>query len=532
MSTVRSGSPGLARRGRKQTARSAHGMAITSHPLATRTALDVLRAGGNACDAALSAAAVQLIVEPHMTSITGALSLLYHEAATATDRYLNADVNTPLVPLVGFSARDTTMGRGVPVPGFWAGYEAALKQFGSWKTKQLLAPAIALAREGFELDAFLYGEMYHHAHDITRTGSAQAREVFFPAGTMLTPGELLRQERAARTLERLAEEGSAYFYHGDFARHFVRTVQDAGGVITLDDLAAYEVRWQTPVRGTYHGYSLVSSPSPDNGGVLLIQALNMVELLEVPRWGPPARSRETLAALIRIHNDVYAAGCSHVDGANLDYDTLLSKQHASERLAKLAMGTPSASPVGARPGTNHLVVADGHGNVASLLHSHMAYPWSNGLFVDGFTVSAGGIFFLRTMPPPGGRATIYIAPTFVYKGDQLRFALGSPSPSLVANILQNLVNMLDFGMSIEESVHQPRFGSYTFSDEGWTGGNLVEPELIDRHGAYLNERGIYTRIAEPWAWILGAFECIGFDEAGHQMVSCGDPRRLSRAEGL
>src|SRR5215472_16523653 len=200
--------------GRKQMARSRKGMACTSHPIVSWVAVDTLKKGGNAADAALAASITQTVVEPHMTTITGVLSMLHFDAATRQTTYVNGSMNAPLSELKGFNQKDLGSGRGACVPGWWAGFEAALERHGTRTKKDLMSTAIELARDGFEIHPFLYGEMFAQCHLLGKY--PEGREIFMPEGCLLDVGETLRQASMARTLERLRDEGSDYFYRGDF----------------------------------------------------------------------------------------------------------------------------------------------------------------------------------------------------------------------------------------------------------------------------------------------------------------------------
>lgn len=519
----------MAEFGRKSLASGSHGIAITSHPLATRAAVDVLRAGGNACDAALAASSVQLVVEPHLTSLTGALSLLYREGASGKASYLNGGVNAPLARLDGFSSRDVLTGRGVPVPGFWPAFEAAQRQFGSRSIAELLALPIELAREGFAIYPFLFGEMFAHHDTLGRTEAG--RSTFFHDGALLTPGATLRQPLVALTLQRLAGEGMAY-YCGDFTDQFCHVVREAGGVMVREDFEKYDVRWQEPAIGTYRKYKVVGSPPPDNGGSLLIEMLNMVELIDLQRQGPPTESVDTLFDLICIHNEVYCAGASQNDPTShpLSLATLLSKEYAEYRLQLLRMTRPISLPNAVSPGTCHVTVADEAGNIASLVHSHMSLPWGNGLFAEGFMVSCGGMFFLRTMPLPGRRVTAYMAPNIIFEDEVPVLASGAPSVSLLACVLQNTVNILDFDLSIEASVHRPRFGLPGQTNEGWRVVTRVESGFDAKLWRGLQQRSLPLEIVAPWGYHMGTFEGVQLEPAGFR--ACADPRRAGAAEAF
>lgn len=513
--------------GPKTPASSKKGMVICSHPLATREAVNTLKNGGNACDAALCASITQTVVEPHMTGITGVLSLLYFDAATQETTYVNGSLNAPLSPIKKLKMSDLSTGRGVAVPGFWAGFQAALERHGSKSRKEIMAPAIRHAREGFEIYPFLWGEMFEQSKTMGKT--KKGREIFMPNNFLPKPGDMLYQKEAASTLERLAEEGNNFFYHGDFAKEFCRVVQEAGGLITIKDMESYQAMWQKPVRGTYQGYDVVASPPPDDGGILFIHALKMVELLDLKTLGPPTESPESLAQMTLILNDVYANGIKHTNpkGETVPADILVSREFAEAHLKKIQKARPKVKKQPPPTGSNHVTVVDGQGNIATILHSCMSYPWSNGLFVGGVTIVAGGAHYFRYLPKPGQRIYAGIVPNIIFKDKKPILSSGSPSVSLLANITQNTVNILDFGIPIHESVIRPRFGSVYQSP-----GNLIEADFNKTVREDAEKKGARFSVVNPWNWHMGAFEGIYLDDKTGMMHACGDPRRCSKAEGV
>jgi gamma-glutamyltranspeptidase/glutathione hydrolase len=517
--------------GVKEPASGAGGLLICAHPLATRAGADILRAGGNAADAVLGAAITQTVVEPHMTGVTGVLSMLYHDAKTGQTHYVNGGMNAPLAKLTGWGPNATATGLGAGVPGFWPGFEASRARFGTKSSKDLAAAAIAYARDGFEIHPFLWGEMYVSMNTLGR--SDQGREIFFPGGTMLNPGEMVYQKRAADTLERLVAEGSRYF-QGEFATEYSRIVRAAGGVITPEDFARYEVRFDEPARGTYRGYDLVGSPLPDHGGTHVIEIMNMIEFLDLQKLGPVNDSAETLWQMIRISAQVFADGGKHRDPKYhvVPIKQILSKEYARMRFDLLQMDAPIASAAAAAPpaGSCQVTAVDAAGNVATILHSCMSLPWSNGLFVNGVTIVASGAHFFRVMPDPGERASVYVAPNMVMKNGKVILASGSPSGSLLQNIVQNTTNMLDFGVPIHESVNRPRFGNaYTPS-----GGALLSVEADFRADVRdaVRKRGIPLEVVNPQNYGMGSFEGIWIDPDTGRRSARGDTRRCSMAEAV
>ena len=521
-------SPGEPRFGRKKAVVAKNAMVICSSPLAAKAGLDIMKAGGNACDAACAVAAVQTVVDPHLTSITGCFCLLYYDARSGKTSYVNGDINAPKERLRGFSAADTRTGRGVGVPGWWGGFEAALSKLGTKPRTLVMAPAIRYARGGFRIYPFLYGEMFSQMASIGV--SPQGREIYMPQGALLSPGEVLRQERAAHTLERLAAEGSDYFYRGEFAKKYCDVVRQQDGVMTPADFESYAVRWDEPARSTYRAFDIVASPPPDNGGTHIIEALNMIEQIDLQKLGPPSESAESMRDLILISNEVMSGGARQTDPHShpVPLDIITSKEYARIRYALLQMSGPLPATPPPSPGTTHVTVIDPAGNIVSLLHSSMAEPWQNGLFVEGVSICASGGHFLRVMPEPGDRASVFLAPNIIFKAGKPLLASGSPSASLVMCVLQNIVNILDFKMPIEESVHRPRFGAIRTP----ASGNMIEVD-IDRklRQKMLAMGGVQLEPISPWSYLDGSFEGIYIDPDTGSRVACGDPRRTSQAYG-
>jgi gamma-glutamyltranspeptidase/glutathione hydrolase len=521
--------------GQEQMAQGKEAMVITSHPLATHEAVRVLQEGGNACDAICTASLCQTVIEPHMTTITGVFSMLYYDAATGETIHLNGSNNAPLAPLEGFKLqnllRELKTGRGVTVPGFWAGFEAALERFGTIPKKRIMAPSIYYAREGFEMHPFLWGEIFVQSELIGK--SEQGREIYMPRNALLKPGAKLYQKRAADLLERLSEEGNQYFYHGEFPQKFCEVVRKAKGVVTPEDFAKYQVMWQEPARGSYRGFEILGSPPPDFGGATMIELLNMVELMDLQTLGPAWDSPATTHKFIQILNRVLTQGIMQRHSKKLPpLEKLLSKEYAAERFSKLKDGSESQKAPRSFPvipaGSNHLTVVDGQGNVATVLHSCMSFPWDNSLFVDGVSICAAGAHYGVGLPNPGERIHARICPTIIFKDEKPVLASGSPSVSLMQNILQNTTNILDFGMNCEESVHKPRFGGGSLSVGG---GTLIETDMKAEIIQHLLDGGMRLDIVNPWNWHHGTFEGVFIDPATGKRTACADPRRAGGAEG-
>ena len=527
-----------ARFGPKRAVRSANGIAICTHPLASAAAADMLALGGNACDGVLAASIAQAVVEPHMTTLSGCLSMLYYDAASGEYSYVNGMMAAPqAVPdvrsmdVAEFGAlMAKTDGTLCFVPGFWGGFEAGHDRHGWLPRSTVMAPAIHYARHGFEIHPFLWGEMFVESSVLGR--EPFSREIYFNGSTLRDIGDMLVQSAHADTLEQLAEEGSDHFYRGEFGRRYAETVQASGGLITAEDMAAYEAFWDEPVHGTYRDYGVVGSPAPDFGGQALVEIMNMVELLDLQQTGPAFESGETTLRMMQIIGRVYAdAVGGRFDGSLPEVERAISKEYAAERFAALE-GKP-ASPndrytaVGAMPtppGSNHVTVVDAEGNVATVLHSVMSMPFRTGIYVDGVYACASGVHLGSGPVEPGGRAHARICPNMFTRDGRPVLASGSPSVSLTENIVQNSVNLLDFGLDLETSVHKPRFGGSSMTVPG---ALMLEADLPGEPGNLLREAGATVEVVNPWNWLCGSFEGVLIEEDG--AVACGDPRRTAQA---
>jgi len=516
------------------------GVAVTTHPLATKAAIDAIKEGGNAVDGACAAALMQTVVEPHMTTLSGVFSMLYFEKASGKTYYMNGSNNRPLEHKP-FALKDmlSMMGnaQGVAIPGFWGGWQAVQERWGKLSRKRLMAPSIYYADQGFEVHPFLWGEIFAEMEHIGI--NSQGREIFMPGNAIIGQGEKLYQKRYADLLRRLAEEGNDYFYHGGFAEKFSRIVQQAGGDITPEDFARYEVMWQEPAKGKYRDYDVVASPPPDFGATNVAEVLQILSHADIGKMGPASESPETAYLMFKALDEVWAETLiANHKGNKVPWQQALDLELAAQRYEKILKNPPrntgdvlkmaginSQEPgyAAAPPGSNHLTVTDAEGNVATVLHSCMALPWANSLFVDGTSICGSGIHYSSGVPKPGERINARIVPMMLFKQGRPVMACGSPSVSLYENLIQNITNVLDCGMSIEESVNRPRFGG------NWgTGGRLIEADMGEKMLQQLIAKpGVDLKKVNPRHWAHGSFEGIAF--SGETAFACGDPRRSALA---
>ncbi|MGH7268905.1 MAG: gamma-glutamyltransferase, partial [Polyangiaceae bacterium] len=260
--------------------------------------LEALKDGGNAADAALTTAMVQVVeMGGSVVSFAGILSMTYYEADTGKVHFLNACYNTPLeekdplsIPAFDLtSLKGTPSGRTALVPGFMAGVRAAHTRFGVLPFARLFEPSIVLAEDGFEIDPLLATYIALRKNVLERL--PETRRIFTkPDGSLYGQGDMFRQPDLAKTLKSVATKGPQYLAAGDWGRQFVEAVQRDGGVITVEDLEKYRPTWEAPLETTYGDARVFAPGASSTGGADVIESLNLLELSNIARLGPPTGS--------------------------------------------------------------------------------------------------------------------------------------------------------------------------------------------------------------------------------------------------
>ncbi len=534
--------------GTKPVATAPKAMVSTSNPEVTKAALEVMKNGGNAVDAMITALILQPILEPQMSTLAGGMGALIYEAKTGKVYYLDAELDhtskgAPVTWMLGApSGIPETSGRRIGVPGTVAGLKAAADRFGTRKWAEYFEPAVHLADQGFPMYSFLYSEMAEATLGRLSAYSS-GREEYLPQGYAPPVGTIVRRPNLAKTLRRLAVEGPDYFYKGEWAHHFVDAVASTGGTVTLEDLAAYRVRWEEPVRTTYYGDEVVSAPPPSNGGTLIEMILNLDEQFDLKSMPHYTESASTLALMRRIFEAAEANVLFYVKdplSANVPTATLLSKDYA-KTLAQLIRGSepvaPSAAPTDAlaprtsawhdplSSDTNHLVIADPMGNIVSVTHTVYGSTFATGLVVDGVGMNSGNEF-PGTGAGPGRRVVSPFPATMVLRGGKVWMALGSPGLSSRAVSIM-LTNLLGFGKDVVAAVDAPRFqGSLPFDTF------LVESRVPEAVRAGLAAEGVRVQPTAPYNWHFGSMQVVVRDEKTGGWIGVADPRRGGWAAGF
>lgn len=459
-----------------------------------------------------------------MTSLGGSLAITVYEPSVGKSRIVAGMCFKPAAETEGELDDDAYWsGRTVTAPGWVSGAHAAWKRWGKLEWASLWSEALTCARDGFIVDPLLWGTMWEYRN--VPGMYAQGREVWHPGGRLVCVGELLRQPALARTIEQLAEQGPDFFYQGEFARCYVDTARAAGGRITLDDMAATQSRaleLQLPVLPLANGFELHTN------GLMYALALNLAAVGKLGRQGRPTEDADSLYLLMRIVEETWRHCLSLADGTAFGVEALekavreVSPEKAEELWPQVAAGPPWGFD-GMNMDTNAIVVVDESGMIAHGTHSTSGTPFGVGLMVDGVVLTRPLYYFARpivTMPVGWGTTLLAL------RNGKPVFTAGSPSVSAVQNVLQNSMNVLEWGMEPGESVQQPMFGSPLYPSRR----PMVEANMGDAVIAEVERRGLKVQRVSPWEQEMGSCHCVHIGSDG-TLRGAADPRRLGKAAG-
>jgi gamma-glutamyltranspeptidase/glutathione hydrolase len=451
------------------------GAIAAGHPLTARAGARVIEEGGNAVDACVAAAFAGWVAESPLTGPGAGGFALVAPADGSPPRVADFFVATPGLGLpepggaemhavdVGFGGDSETTqvfrigGASCAVPGTAAGLGALHRAYGSLPWKEVVAPAAELAREGVTLSR----EQAHlHAIlDLILRHTAEGRRLYSrPDGSRMQPGDLLRLPDLADTFDLIAAQGGTALYSGELAGAIAATVADAGGRLTREDLAAYEVVWREPVRVRYLGHDVVSNPPPSSGGILIAYGLALLERLGagVPGTaGAIAALAGVMREQTRVRDDAFATAL-HRGGVE---SLLLNDRALADAAARIVGGEPGAAEPAPAGGTTHVSVVDAEGNAASLSSSTGS---GSGVIVPGTGIHLNnmlGEYDLVAGAPaePGHRLTSMMAPTVVIGPRGPRAVVGSAgSVRLRGAIMQVIVNLLAHGLHVAAAIDAPR----------------------------------------------------------------------------
>jgi gamma-glutamyltranspeptidase / glutathione hydrolase len=545
-----------------------HAVVVSAHELASQAGVDMMKAGGNAVDAAVATGFVLAVVFPQAGNLGGGGFMLirttdgnvhfldYREkapAAATANMYLDAQGNViENASLLGYKA--------IAVPGSVAGLTHAQKTYGKLPLAQVMAPAIKLAREGFALT-------YEDTQDLRDPELGhfpESKRIFQRDGKFYQPGEVLRQPELARTLERIAKDPDD-FYHGEIAKELSIAMQKGGGLITATDLANYEVKERKPIRGTYRDYDIISAPPPSSGGVALLEILNILEGYDLNKYGnrsaqaihmateafrraffdraeflgDPDFSKIPVAQLI---DKRYAAGWREsIDPAHASPSKDLRRPAVFNELETYAAAHPLLRLAAKEPtNTTHYSVVDPAGNAVAvtttLNDSFGSHVTAEGLGfllndeMDDFTSKEGvpNVYGLIQGPAnaigPGKRPLSAMTPTIVLKDGKPYLVLGAEGgPTIITTVANILMGVVDLGLDIQESVNAPRFHHQWLPDELRL-EDRISPDTV----RLLQNKGHKILMQHFWA----DAECIAIDPKTNERLGASDGRNSGKAVGF
>jgi gamma-glutamyltranspeptidase/glutathione hydrolase len=463
------------------------GLVVAQEPLAADVGVAVLKSGGNAVDAAVAVGFALAVTHPFAGNIGGGGFMLIRLADGRTtfidfrekaphkatrNMYLDAD---------GTMTRDSLIGwRAAGVPGTVRGLELAQKKYGKQTWAELLQPAIELASNGFPVSHAMMQSLRYSAESLSQF--PDSKRIFLKDGTFYDWNEILRQPDLARTLERIAHQGAKDFYEGETARIIAREMEKNGGLITLEDLREYQAIERKPLEGDYKGYHVITSPPSSSGGVGILQMLGMLDGTGYEKTG--AGSATTYHYLAEVMRRFYADRNEYLgdpDYVKNPIAALLDRAYIRKRRDSIDPSQATASdqvgaglPAGKESTeTTHYTIADEQGNVVAVTYtlnagygSAVTVPGAGFLLNDEMDDFAGkpgspNLFGLvqgeANAIAAGKRPLSSMVPTIVLRGGKPFLALGAPGGSrIITAVLQVMLNVMDFGMNIQDAIDFPR----------------------------------------------------------------------------
>jgi len=512
---------------------SQQGIVATSQTLASEAGAQILAKGGSAVDAAIAANAVLGVTEPLMTGLGGDLFVIYQDAKSGKLTALNSSGAAPKALNPEFLAKQGIKrmpGDGihsVTVPGAVRGWWVLHERYGKLPWKDLFAPAIAFAEQGYPVHEGMVEIWTTQVRGLK--GNPEAARVFLPDGRPPVTGQLFKNPDMAKAFRLVAEKGPDAFYKGEIADAIIKTSQHLGGTMTKEDLAAFQPEWVEPISIDYRGWRVYELP-PNGQGVAALEMLKIMGTQPPAMQGPfsPEEWHERIEAMKLAYSDVHKF-VADPKSYDAPIAALLSDSYAQKRAAlinpkRANCDVPAGEPVGSN--TTYLTVVDKDGNVASWIQSVFGYFGSHDAVEGmGFVLqNRGGGFTLEPGHPnilAGGKRPFHtIIPAFMEKGDEhIGFGImgGAVQPMAHAQFVSNYV---DYGMNLQQALEAPRF-----SKNGAAGCEVnIEFRLPPATFQQLSERGHMVRIEREYVEAMGRGQAILHNSTTGTNYAASDPR--------
>lgn len=536
-----------------RSATGVNGVIASNRYEASEAGKRILEEGGNAIDAAVATGFAVGVCEPMMSGLGGGGFMTIHFAETNTDTFIDFREVAPMAAIPEMWQTDAegnviggenmNGGKAVGVPGEVAGLIYVLEKYGTMSLEEVMAPAIEIAENGFIVTPYTAKALDSAYNNLAACEAT--KEIYFNDGLPYTLGETIKNPDLANTLRKIAAEGRDGFYKGEIAEVVVKTVQDNGGVMTMEDLANYQVEEVEPVRGSYRGYEIISSPPPSSGGTHVLQTLNILENFDMEAMG--VNSTDYLHVFSEAFKMAFAdRGKFMGDPKYVDVplNGLLSKDYAKTQAEQIDMATAQDYTFGdpysyntEHQDTNHYAVADKDGNMVSCTKT------INGSFGTGIVPEGTGFILNNEMGDfdigagkansiAGGKKPLSsMSPSIVLKDGKPFMVVGSPGgQTIICTVAQVISKVIDGGMDIEEAIASPRIVDGASSAlyggaSGFVYEDRMPKEVVDALKAMGREN-----FTEQDGWSVGNVMAIQYMEDG-TLKAAADPRSDGMAVG-
>ena len=505
-----------------------NGVVVTAHPEASKVGVEILKKGGNAIDASIAVQFALAVVYPNAGNIGGGGFLVYRDAKGKTDA-LDYREKAPLKASEdmywdknGNAITDLSLyGQfAAGVPGTVDGMVKAHEKYGKLNWKELVQPAINLAQKGFKITKQQASELTNKHNDFVKYNS---KTNALTSKSSWKEGDLLIQKDLANTLKLIQQKGRAGFYEGKTADLIVKEMKRGNGIISHEDLKEYQSVWRTPVSGNYKGLKVISMPPPSSGGIALVSLFQSIEDYPINKWGFQADS--TIQVMVEAERRVYADRAEHLgdpDFIKVPQKQLLDKSYNVNRMKDFSFNkaTPSSAiKAGEIIGkesmeTTHYVIVDKDGNAASVTttlnnsYGSLVVVEGAGFLLndemDDFSVKPGtpNLYGLvggkANAIEPSKRMLSSMTPSILEKDGKLFMVVGTPGGStIITSVFQAILNVVDFGMTMQEAVAAPRFHHQWLPDQIDYEPNAISEnvrESLKQKGYTLKERKPYGRV--------------------------------------
>jgi gamma-glutamyltranspeptidase / glutathione hydrolase len=525
----------------RPTVMGTRGAVASAHPLASMAGIRVLLEGGNAVDAAVAVGSTLNVVEPFMSSAGGIGLMFISRARTGERHVLDFIGSAPRAADAARCTEDELAGgpKACATPGNLGGWLAALERFGTMPRARVLAPAIELAENGVPL-TFASVKFFEQAR-ATLGRSAEAGRLYLGNGGP-RPGKVVTYKELAGTFRQVAEGGAEVFYRGPIAKAIARAVTEAGGWLSEEDLAAFRPEWREPLRITYRGREIYSVPPPFSAFQML-ETLNILEGYDVGGWGH--NSPDYLHHLIEAIKLGSADRLAYAYSGEAPIKGLVSKSYAASQRARIDPARAAVSEgerhsrerLGGQIGeghparfeneqTTHFACADAEGTVVSVTQT-LGAPFGSGFAVPGTGLVLNNILKWSDRDPaspnvvkPGRKAGTMMSPTQVFQDGAFALSIGTPgSYGILQTQPQMLLNVLEFGLNLQEAIEAPRIRVYR--------DRLVDAEsrVAETTRAELGRRGHQVNAIDDWSWVVGGGQGLMRDPESGALMAGADPRR-------